>query len=425
MTDLLTILPTFPVKQYTHLLPSLEKNFITTTDLLTLDALEVSKRARLPLLDIRRLTNAVVAALQGELGIGPDGAVSGGVEMGDRKGRLRRTGVEAIEGWKTVSTLDEKLDAALKGGIPTGHITEFTGESAAGKTQFLLTLSLAAQLPPTHGGLSKSALYIATESPISTRRLSQLLSSIRSRFPDVQPPPSMDRVLSIICADLEVQEHILNYQLEVAIQRYGVGLVAIDSVAANFRAELGNAGGAGGVGGANMAKRSVDLLRLGQLLRHLAREHDVAIVVANQVSDRFGPAPPAPSSSSSSSSITTTTRPADILTLDHQQRWFTGWGDEYPIHSPSLPNIPNPKTPSLGLTWTNCLSARIALIKEPVYGGADAVDGEVGGEKELLRWRRWMKIVFAPWAEGGRGTEVEFVITTGGVKATEVESENG
>jgi RecA/RadA recombinase len=27
-----------------------------------------------------------------------------------------------------ISTLDEKLDAALKGGIPVGYITEFVGE---------------------------------------------------------------------------------------------------------------------------------------------------------------------------------------------------------------------------------------------------------------------------------------------------------
>jgi DNA repair protein RAD57 len=60
------------------------------------------------------------------------------------------------------------------------------------------------------------------------------------------------------------------------------------------------------------------------------------------------------------------------------------------------------------------------LIKEPVYGDADAAAGGDGSEKELLRWRRWMKVVFAPWAEGGRGTEVEFVITSGGVSAVEV-----
>ena len=36
-----------------------------------------------------------------------------------------------------------------------------------------------------------------------------------------------------------------------------------------------------------MAQRSSELVRLGQLLRNIAREMDVAVVVANQVADRF------------------------------------------------------------------------------------------------------------------------------------------
>ncbi len=134
MTDLLHILPSFPTKSYTHLLPSLEKNLITTTDLLTLDALEVAKRAQLPLLDVRRLANHVVKELQGELGLGnvqEEGDGNDNARHADKavgRGRLRKSGREILKGWKTVSTLDEELDAALGGGIPTGYITEITGE---------------------------------------------------------------------------------------------------------------------------------------------------------------------------------------------------------------------------------------------------------------------------------------------------------
>jgi DNA repair protein RAD57 len=31
-------------------------------------------------------------------------------------------------GWNCISTLDEKLDAALGGGIPPGYLVEITGE---------------------------------------------------------------------------------------------------------------------------------------------------------------------------------------------------------------------------------------------------------------------------------------------------------
>ena len=133
MTDLLHIIPSFPTKLYTHLLPSLERSLITTTDLLSLEVLEIAKRAQLPLLDVRRLVNHVLKELQGDLGL----SVAVGKERDDgriqikdleTRGRLRKSGREIAEGWRTVSTLNEELDAALGGGIPIGYITEVTGE---------------------------------------------------------------------------------------------------------------------------------------------------------------------------------------------------------------------------------------------------------------------------------------------------------
>lgn len=65
--------------------------------------------------------------------------------------------------------------------------------------------------------------------------------------------PSLDRVISIVTPDLESQDHILRFQLPVAIQRHNVGLVVLDSVAANYRAEFERPGASRD--GANMAKR--------------------------------------------------------------------------------------------------------------------------------------------------------------------------
>ena len=130
MTDLLHTIPDFPTRLYTHLLPSLEKHLITTTDLLTLDALEVAKRAQLPLLDVRRLANHVVAILQGRLGLKREHAPSyqnAGEGQADY-GSLRKTGKEATVRLCPISSLDPSMDAALGGGIPTGYITEITGE---------------------------------------------------------------------------------------------------------------------------------------------------------------------------------------------------------------------------------------------------------------------------------------------------------
>ena len=48
----------------------------------------------------------------------------------------------------------ENLDKFLCGGFPSFGITEVVGESGNGKTQLCLQLSLAVQLPESHGGFS-------------------------------------------------------------------------------------------------------------------------------------------------------------------------------------------------------------------------------------------------------------------------------
>jgi DNA repair protein RAD57 len=122
MTDLTAVLPAFPTHQYVRLLPLLEKNKVTTADLLTLDCVEIAKRAHLPLLDIKRLCTAILEALQTSLGITD---TDNGVQT---ESSLRKTGKDVVNSWNTISTLDDELDRALRGGIPVGYITEVTGE---------------------------------------------------------------------------------------------------------------------------------------------------------------------------------------------------------------------------------------------------------------------------------------------------------
>lgn len=134
MTDLLHILPDFPVAGYTHLIPSLEKHFITCTDLLTLEAPEVAKRAQLPAHDVRKLADDILARLQSQLGLHTSAGGDAEAANGEGKGaaeegsHLRKSGIDLVKQWETISTLDDDLDSALGGGIPTRYITEFTGE---------------------------------------------------------------------------------------------------------------------------------------------------------------------------------------------------------------------------------------------------------------------------------------------------------
>lgn len=283
--------------------------------------------------------------------------------------------------------------------------------SGSGKTQFLLSLLLAVQLGKPKG-LDKRAIYISTEHPLATGRLSQLLEyhPHLSSLPADQAP-SLANILSINAMDLETQDHILNYQLPVAIARYDVGLVVIDSITSNYRAEHSSNSMVA------LSTRSTELAKLGQLLRNLATKEDIAIVVANQVSDRFetvetvggdstlrsgfpsalsqsgavaareslnaSPLPrnrmenagladtfvpsssPAPSSpypgqdddQFDGSYLISNPARSSILSLLHQERFFTGWGDGSQLDT-SL------KTPALGFFWSTQIACRVALKKE-------------------------------------------------------------
>jgi len=158
------------------------------------------------------------------------------------------------------------------------------------------------------------------------------------------------------------------------------------------------------------------------------------------------------------------------LTLDHQQRFFTGWGHippanvirsaKHPISTaesakgitrlqqpPDEPSMEkNLKTPSLGLIWTNQLACRIALSKSPVYSSpipaaqslldqmvtgtlGQEDNGELGKEKEIIGWKRYLRVVFASWAAptlDNSGEGRKFEVWEGGIRSTQEKStENG
>lgn len=130
MTDLLTVLPHFDSRPHTHVLPSLEKALITCSDLLTLDAIHVAKRAQLPPAEVKKLGDALLYALSDNASeVSPPAAESEGPNEPGEQGisTSSKSGSSLQDQW-IVSTLDDKLDIALNGGIHSGYLTEITGE---------------------------------------------------------------------------------------------------------------------------------------------------------------------------------------------------------------------------------------------------------------------------------------------------------
>jgi Rad51 len=104
MTDILTVLPLFSTAPFTHLLPSLSKAAVTTSEILTLPPIDIARRAQLPPAEVSKLADAVLEALHSDLYEAP------------------------LAPWQSISLLDETLDESLGGGIPAGYLTEITGE---------------------------------------------------------------------------------------------------------------------------------------------------------------------------------------------------------------------------------------------------------------------------------------------------------
>lgn len=124
MTNLLTVLPEFDVRPYTHILPSLEKALVSTADLLTLDALDVAKRAQVPPGEVKKLADALLEGLHSEFAssnaLQRDGAPSAGSEV--------RPVDPGLGTQNAISTLDDHIDRTLGGGILPGYLTEVVGE---------------------------------------------------------------------------------------------------------------------------------------------------------------------------------------------------------------------------------------------------------------------------------------------------------
>lgn len=158
-----------------------------------------------------------------------------------------------------ISTGCDALDELLGGGLPRGTVTQVYGPPAAGKTN----LALSAAVETARAGDMVS--YIDTEG-LSVERFEQL---VRARADDIEELSS--RIIISEALDFEEQEEAVR-DTETHTER--VSLVVLDSATGFYRLERTN------------RDEGEALRQVGRQLTHLlslARKHDLAVCITNQV----------------------------------------------------------------------------------------------------------------------------------------------
>ncbi|KAJ7734951.1 P-loop containing nucleoside triphosphate hydrolase protein [Mycena maculata] len=228
------------------------------------------------------------------------------------------------------STGDSYLDAALGGGLRTGMIWEVFGQSAAGKTQLALQLSLLVQIPPSLGGLSGSVCYITISSNLPTSRLLQIVEAHPLLSQEIC---GLEDISTIKCPTIPMLIHILSKILpDLVAQKAGstkpVRLVVIDALAELFHSSDKTTT-------STLIDRAQNIAEISTTLHALASAHDLAVLVLNEVTDVFA---------------NDQTDSGGDLDYKQQSRWF-GRTEE------------SNKEAALGLVWANQVNARIMLSR--------------------------------------------------------------
>uniref|UniRef100_A0A8H7Y292 RecA family profile 1 domain-containing protein n=1 Tax=Psilocybe cubensis TaxID=181762 RepID=A0A8H7Y292_PSICU len=294
-------------------------NFQTINDLIVTPPQDIAKRCKASPIEIKRIVDAVLGSLP--------------LHSFDRLSNLSLWD-DADEKF---STGDAILDNALGGGIRTGMLWEIVGESSAGKTQLALQLSLFIQAPPKHGGLLASCCYLTTSAKLPTRRLYDMVNSddpILSSFCGLDDVHTM--LVPTVPTLHQILENILPKFVESQASKPGakpVKLLVIDALGELFHSNNKTTS-------ATLIERSKDITIISTSLHTLASTYNLAVVVLNEVIDKFDHVNSDPNDHTG-------------ILYSTQSRWFNTaefFGERT-------------KESSLGLTWANQINTRIMLAR--------------------------------------------------------------
>nr|CAI6427483.1 BFH_HP1_G0008580.mRNA.1.CDS.1 [Saccharomyces cerevisiae] len=430
-------------EEFSYLLDAVKQNGVCVVDFLTLTPKELARLIQRSINEVFRFQQLLVHEYNEKY-----------LEI------CEKNSISPDNGPECFTTADVAMDELLGGGIFTHGITEIFGESSTGKSQLLMQLALSVQLSEPAGGLGGKCVYITTEGDLPTQRLESMLSS-RPAYEKLGITQS--NIFTVSCNDLINQEHIINVQLPILLERSkgSIKLVIIDSISHHLRVELQNKSFRESQENKNYLDRMAEKLQI------LAHDYSLSVVVANQVGDK-------PLANSPVAHRTY------VTDYDYQLGWLVGWknstilyrqmnsllgassnNDEilsddedymliervmstvndrnYDFFSKKKPPIIENKTvernsssptsrqskkrkfdyrvPNLGLTWSNHVSTRILLQKSfkasTIIQRGEAHLYKGGDSASFWQVKRTMKVVYSTFAKPG---QIAYQITKRGIE---------
>jgi len=303
-----------------------------------------------------------------------------------------------------ITTGDALLDGMLGGGIRLGVVTELVGESASGKTQLALQVSLLVQLPREKGGLSGSACYLTTSGALQTSRLVEIAQENPCTTPELC---TLDDIHTRSTSSLPELRHTLSqgipHLMRVLSEKQSskpLGIIVLDSMGALFRSDTKTSS-------TTLFERSRDLIEIVMMLHHLASTANIAVLIINEVNSVF-----------ERPIIDPRDMDSDQLFYSEQARWFSKSDS---VAGEGL------KEAGLGLVWTNQVGIRIMMTRtgrRKYLGtgnpdakrrhldstGRDENGQEADGEEATLIRR--ISVIFSSFSPAA---SMDFVVTRSGI----------
>jgi DNA repair protein RadA len=258
------------------------------TQELLVDPEDVMQKLRAEgLTDVRSIANATVAEIRQATGLSMEKSAKLCTAARLKLAKVRMSGCcgfvtasqlyEKQKGQGKISTGCMALDDLLGGsGIETGAITEVYGEFGTGKSQLCFTLSLMVQQQDnkSKGGLvgGKEVLYIDTE---NTFRGGERIYSI-AKARGFDPEETLQNITVARPSDSLELRHVIEKEApRLLAENPTIKLLIVDSIVSLLRAEYR--------GRETLASRQQALNAIMNALSRIARRHDIAVVVTNQV----------------------------------------------------------------------------------------------------------------------------------------------